>query len=387
MNGFTLVEILIGMVISLIGMILMFQAMSVWDARKRTTASGSDAQVAGSIAQFQISRDLDMAGYGFGNASAMGCTVNAYDITRTAPGTFTFTMAPVLISDGAAGTPDTVTVLYGSGSTMSANQTFTANPAGSMTLNTRIGLRTGDLVIGSDAATAAVNNANPAAAMCGLFEVTANNNADALSVSFGAGAYTNYMNNDNVTAVSALAATPLALLQQKFLNNTGTARYNNNTAQSVGATGSAFNLGPGPRLNVWAITNRRFLTVRNRLANETTANATEVAEGIINLQAEYGIDANNDGLVSNAEWTSTTPTTIASWRLLRSVRIALLARSQQYEAGVVTTTAPTWAGGAFTMTDLNGTVAANDNTPNDWRHYRYRVYETVVPLRNMLWGI
>jgi type IV pilus assembly protein PilW len=23
---------------------------------------------------------------------------------------------------------------------------------------------------------------------------------------------------------------------------------------------------------------------------------------------------------------------------------------------------------------------------NNWRHYRYRVYETVIPLRNMLWG-
>lgn len=25
-------------------------------------------------------------------------------------------------------------------------------------------------------------------------------------------------------------------------------------------------------------------------------------------------------------------------------------------------------------------------TPNNWRSYRYRVYETVVPLRNLVWG-
>jgi len=48
-RGFTLVEVLVGMAVALIGMVMMFQSMQVWDARKRTTAGGSDAQVAGSI--------------------------------------------------------------------------------------------------------------------------------------------------------------------------------------------------------------------------------------------------------------------------------------------------------------------------------------------------
>jgi type IV pilus assembly protein PilW len=31
-----------------------------------------------------------------------------------------------------------------------------------------------------------------------------------------------------------------------------------------------------------------------------------------------------------------------------------------------------------------GTVPASAQ-PNNWRHYRYRVFETIIPLRNHIW--
>ncbi len=359
------------MVIALIGMVMMFQTMSSWDARKRTTSSGSDAQISGGIGMFSLERDLKLAGYGFGNAAAMGCAVSANDTTRAGPGLFNFTMAPVIITDGVGGAPDTLTVLYGSGTTMSSSQTFSNLTTTSIRLNTRTGMRSGDLLIAADSGNL----------LCGLFEVSGNANADGVSVDIGSGAYINYANNQNVSAQTALGAAPLALLQAKFLNNSGTARYNNNTQKGVGVAGSAFNLGTAPRLNVWSIVNRRTLIVSNTLANQATA--TEVAEGIVNLQAEYGVDADNDGVISAAEWSAAAP---ALWTQLRAIRVALLARSQQYERTPVTPNAPTWAGGAFVMTNLDGTADTNPGTPNDWRHYRYRIYETVIPLRNMLWG-
>jgi type IV pilus assembly protein PilW len=387
-SGFTLVEVLVGMAVALIGMVMMFQAMQVWDARKRTTAGGSDAQVAGSIAMFSLERDLKMAGYGFGNATAMNCTVAAYDSRRSAPGTFSFPMVPVLIGDGPAGAPDSLTVLYGSGTTMSSSQSFNnltpppalANDSFKRT-NTRTGLRPGDLMIATDSGNA----------VCGLFEITGNANADGLTVDHGTGAYVNYTNNQNVTAQTLLGAAALAQLQSQFLNNTGTAIYNDGTAKGVGSTGAIFNLGTFPQLNVWQISNRRFLTVNNTLANQV-AN-TEVAEGIVNLQAEYGLDANADGVVDAAEWTVVTPATTAAWRQLRAIRVALLSRSQQYEKTAVTTVAPAWAGGAFTMRNIDGAADSNPvdgtgkGTPNNWRNYRYRVYETVIPLRNLVWGM
>lgn len=370
--GFTLVEILVGMAIAMIGMVMMFQAMGAWEGRKRTTASGSDAQVSGSIGMFTFERDLKLAGFGFGNAAAMGCTVSAYDSLRAAPGTYSFRLTPVEITDGASGAPDTITVLYGSATTMSSTQTFSFLDNNSVKLNNRTGMQRGDLLIAAD----------NGAGVCGLFEVTGDGDADGLSVDHGTVAYTNYVNNQNVTAQTTLSGTALAQLQAKFINNSGSPRFNDGTTKGIGVSGAAFNLGTAPRLNVWQITNRRFLTVSDVLSNQATP--TEVAEGIINLQAEYGVDANNDGTLSAGEWSAAAP---ADWRRLRSIRIAVLARSQQFEQAAATATAPSWAGGAFTMTNVDGTADSTPGNANDWRHYRYRVYETVVPLRNMLWGL
>lgn len=378
-QGFTLVEVLVGMAVALIGMVMMFQSMQIWESRKRTTAGGSDAQVSGSIALFSLERDLKMAGYGFGNAMAMNCAVAAYDSTRPAPSIFNFAMVPVLITDGAAGAPDTLAVLYGSSSTMSSSQSFdNVNPPpavandGFKRSNTRTGLRLGDLIIAADSGNA----------VCGLFEVTGNTNADGLTVDHGTGAYLNYVNNQNVTAQSALAADALARLQGQFLNNSGSARYNDGTAKGVGSSGALFNLGTAPQRNVWQIGTLRYLTVNNDLANQPAA--TEVAEGIINLQAEYGVDADGNGVIAAGEWSAAAP---ASWQQLRAIRVALLARSPQYEKTAVTAVVPAWAGGAFTMTNVDGTADTTPNNANDWRHYRYRVYETVIPLRNIVWGM
>ena len=81
----------------------------------------------------------------------------------------------------------------------------------------------------------------------------------------------------------------------------------------------------------------------------------------------------------------------------------MLVRSRQYErngdpaaSGVkaVTPTAanPYYFGDPtrkFLMTNVSGGPDTFDDTtadPNNWRYYRYRVYERVIPLRNMLWG-
>jgi type IV pilus assembly protein PilW len=58
----------------------------------------------------------------------------------------------------------------------------------------------------------------------------------------------------------------------------------------------------------------------------------------------------------------------------------VLARSQNYEKPATpgdpctaTQAAPTWSGGAFTVPD---------GLPSC---YKYRVFETVIPLRNVIW--
>ena len=64
---------MVGVAIGLIGIVVIFQVLQVWEERRRTTSSGSDAQVAGSIAMFNLEHELKQAGYGFGMSADIGC--------------------------------------------------------------------------------------------------------------------------------------------------------------------------------------------------------------------------------------------------------------------------------------------------------------------------
>ena len=56
---------------------------------------------------------------------------------------------------------------------------------------------------------------------------------------------------------------------------------------------------------------------------------------------------------------------------------APLARSAQLEKDIVTAAAPAWAGSGGNAIDVSADAS--------WRNYRYKVFETVVPLRNVAW--
>jgi type IV pilus assembly protein PilW len=358
-SGFSLIEILVGVAIGLIGIVIIFQVLTVSEARKRTTGSGTDAQIAGSIAMFNLERDVRLAGYGLGVSTYLGCSVYAYDTSRAAPN-FSFNLNPVEIIQGASGAPDTINVLWGNSSAFVSSQDFiTSTPTSKKTKSGRAGLQRGDLVI--------VAGNSPA--QCALVEVSGDSNADALTIDHTSGDY-----------ISAYPSSP-------GVYPAVTPRYNPAAGPAVPvvfSSGVIYNLGPSPQLDTWQIRNGRTLAWSDGLHNSTTWN--EVAEGIINLQAEYGVDADNDNMISNAEWTVTTPITSADWSKVRAIRVGLLARSQQYEKDAVTPTAPSWAAGAFAMTNVDGGADSSPGDANDWRHYRYRVYQTIVPLRNMIWG-
>jgi type IV pilus assembly protein PilW len=66
------------------------------------------------------------------------------------------------------------------------------------------------------------------------------------------------------------------------------------------------------------------------------------------------------------------------------VRIAIVTRSAQYETDVVTPPSLTMFGGADAIADVATTVTMTLTA--DQRHYRYKVLETVIPLRNAMWN-
>jgi type IV pilus assembly protein PilW len=78
-----------------------------------------------------------------------------------------------------------------------------------------------------------------------------------------------------------------------------------------------------------------------------------------------------------------------------ALKVAVVSRSDQYEKEEVTTTDPLWdvgltstiagvaACGASKCITLKIPRTANST---DWKHYRYKVFDSVIPLRNMLWS-
>ena len=126
----------------------------------------------------------------------------------------------------------------------------------------------------------------------------------------------------------------------------------------------------------------------------TAPTARDVYPNIVILQALYGKDTDADGIVDTYD--RVTPTNTAAWQQVRSIRVAVVARSAQYEKDLVTTANPLWDVGTTTTVTVTPAAAACGSSQcitlnvqttvgSDWQHYRYKVFDTVVPLRNLLW--
>jgi type IV pilus assembly protein PilW len=375
-RGVTLVEILVGVLIAMIGIVVIFSVLAVAESRKRTTTAGSDAQTAGAIALFSLERDLKLAGYGFGTFGAsnpINCMVDAYDALRGGAGgpDFDFPLASVMITQGAGGAPDTVTAFYGNSNLIVAGKAFTFSSFNTKVTSSSLGGRTG-LLKGN---VLLIAGQTGGALACQLVELTDNTNVDAITINHGTGTYT-----PDGAAASV------------------TARYNKASGPAF-TNGFIYDLGNAPVRSVWSIQTLNGvprLVVQDDMhwvdADGDGVNDTlQVFDDVIDLQAEYGVatDSNADGQLDRiGAWQTVAPADMSS---VYAVRLALLARSKQAEKEKVTGAAPSWTGGAFTMRNIDGSADTNpgDATkgdPNNWRNYRYRVYETLVPLRNVVWG-
>jgi type IV pilus assembly protein PilW len=404
MHGMSLIEILVGLVIGLLGILVIFQVLSVTEDRKRTTVHGSDAQSAGAIGLYQLQRDVQLAGYGFSGAhtTQVGCLVQAWD-TLPAPGrSINFRLYPLEVVQGAAGAPDTLRVLYGSSDQFVTSRAWTASGVEKAMSGGRGGFDFGDLVVlTGDPATAAAETP------CVLVQVTSRPMAQP----------------NNIGHAQAYALNPGPPADVLSSNATPTPRFNKDATWPVWVpaaptAGFALNLGKQPRRIEWRVTVPGEASPNRLISTETLFNGTaqEIADGIINLQAEYGVDRNNNQVIEDNEWTETPPNNALtpsdvnnpcsdnpsrSWRCVRAIRVALLARSSHWDKSACTPNPQRTSGSSgaiarvnFTMTNVDGTAPTageaacteDPPSPNNWRRYRYSVYETVIPMRNMIWG-
>ena len=374
---------MIGLLIGLFTVLAVTQTYLAWGEQHRTIVAKNDAQTTVTLAAYAIDQDLRQAAQGFGSAmtsdpmdfadAVAGCPVSGTALAGGATTPIQFLMQGLQIIDGGAGgAPDQIVSTYGSSDFRVFPERIVVQSGTVKRVMNASGMHAGDVVV------LALDGAGSA---CLLAEISSTDPALLLTDKAFAIQTGNYQ-----SFYKPLGSTSVAMFNQA--GGTGATNYH-----------TVYDLGPTPQVNRWEI---GVAAPMNPVLQKTPllpvdgnfVPTREVAEGIVNLQAQYGYDSNGDGRIDAGEWVDADSTTSAPsiggatpvWRRVLAVRYAILARNRNYEAPPFSAPNPVWAGGRFTMTDIGGNADTNPSSPLNWRNYRYSVYESVVPMRNMLWG-
>jgi type IV pilus assembly protein PilW len=356
--GFSLIELLVGLIIGLLTTLVIMQVFSVFEGQKRTTSGTTDAQTNGSIGLYSLQRDVQLAGFGLPlfdqRHMPLNCTDTVFNLAAVAAPAMSATTAnlvPITITDRASSLGgDTIAVRYGNSTSGGVPMLVTSSSAGTtVALDTSVGCAIKDTVIAVTESTCVVTR------VTGFTVPNKVNISPAITVDIGS--------------------------DPKFSTRFSCVGMWNDVTYSVSGTQLIKDSTP-----------------------DGVANGTPIVDGIVSLQAQYGISAaNNQNQV--AQWvdatgiwanTATTPS-LANRNRIKAVRVAIIARNGLLEKGVVSagcssTTNPNPTGVcAWDATSASPTTASPAPTVDlthlaDWNRYRYKVYESVIPLRNMIWA-
>ena len=401
-RGFGLIEIMVGLVIGLIAVLVIFQVYTVAEGFKRNTTAAGEAQMNGLFSTFVLGMEL-----GNGGAAMAVAASDLAACTDTGNIATTFRPIPVLITDGGGnGNPDSFVVTYSMATTLASTAMFNA-PAAPSDLTYQIqspgGFHKGDLIIGI---------ANPAGtnSACASSKVTADPGPFTVPPTCDP--------NDPNKSGNCLA--------NVTIKHTGT----NIAFTGTGLPGSStlFNMGPADRAQKiqYKVCDKRAGCPQPPVCNQATpctldstplldANGqplanpvgNPLASNIVNMKMEYGIDSDLDqkGLLdtwvqaSAAGWdpASLLPAAITKINQIKAIRIGIIVQSEQFDKNLAGFTGGDYLNGdydwvLFDCADANkancpgrltGSVPASISPPGNWR---FRKYETVIPLRNEIWN-
>jgi type IV pilus assembly protein PilW len=348
-RGLTLIEVLISMVVSLFVTLAVYQTFAASEGYRRAATSGGDATFNGSIAMYALQRDARMAGYGINVISVLGCRVLAYDEGVDPPREFEFALVPARITQGVAGAPDTIEILYSSTDASPVPVRLTQalpTPAANFHVDSAFGIVAGQLLVvaepGQD---------------CTLQQATNTPSLEAPG------------RQDLLIHNSGMYRSPYGTMVAARYNKPG------GLGPSYTLAAMIFPIGIAPTAARYSIQNDTLVVDPFLQGNV----ALPVAAGIVQLQAQYGKDTDADGVIN--VWDEITPVAANDWAGVIALRVGLVSRSALAERAdlatgqcTTTTVQPQWAGGVFDLT-----------ARADWRCFRYRVFETTISLRNMIW--
>ncbi len=376
-RGVTLVELLVAMAIGLVVVLAVTSVLTIGQAQKRTTTSANDMNQSGSYASYVLDRAVRSAGSGFTQSWDLGVFGCRLSVARggtailpraTAfPGAFAgflggatgsanLRVAPALIGKSQSSGGSDVLMLMGGNAAAGDVARPVRVPgvlsANELRLDNVLAVAAGDMALMSQAGTTD----------CLIEQVATPSAPDVLPLG---GTYYNAAAPFSTIRASGLA-TP------SYLTPLGNVASGNVQFQLIGVDA-----------------NRTLFSYDLlRLAGAgTDADATSaIAEGVLALHALYGLDTDGDGIVN--QWVDPgatgfdIATMMASPALLRQVmaiRVALVLRGSNYEK------LPVSPPSLILFGDLPPALQQTVSLPTvDDSHFRYRVVDSVIPVRNML---
>ena len=367
-RGFGLIEVMVAMLIGMLASIVIFQVASVSERQKRTTTGSADAQTNAAFALYAIERDAKMAGFGLEADTLAGCkkTYSYFNDGENAPASLKAYDLPAAISlkDGAGSIPDRIQIVYysnpaednfiiPSGATLTSEMVA---PGDDIFVNSTAGCEKGKLALLQQVQIEEEYK-------CTVIQVT--------DVNYG---------TSKITHAAG-----------------GPPTYNPPVAYMTANTWPTYKKGDVLRCGVSVSPTTRTYSldsVTNELKAEDSAaggGSQTISANIVALQAQYGVaDAGATAVNRADQWTDATGNwaegalSVANGKRIKALRVAVVARSSEYEkpeGNACTTTTSDMVDGWSAWANLS----AVKNLP-DWQCYRYKVVETVIPLRNVIWA-
>ena len=413
-SGFTMVELMVGMVIGLVAVVVMFQVFETSEKFRRTTSGGGDATQNAALSVFLLERDARMAGYGLNYDPLLGCQARVY--YEPTGQQIAFNLQPVSITNGLLGAPDEVTFVYGGGELAQfpgamdqVYPTFGGGLANTFVFrDSRFQFRPGDFILAGEVPgtgqpmkdctgyqVTGLPNPNPGQQGDRVLAVQGSYTDDA-----GAAKTTLYNPpNGQVPGPYTVNPYPIAVWQRK---------------DRIG--GRVFDLGPVPTVVRYRVLNEQLI-VEDLMRPDDPA--TVVADGVVQFQVQYGYSQNCPAAAPAlpARYTACsiagTATSVAEinhaaspdawgdamrmpagptvWRRVIAIRLAVVTRAPEPEKpdpvlGCATTTQlPLWKSNKPILTSSGTPLDVSISNPAGWKCFRYRVTEMTVPLRNFMW--
>ncbi|MDH3210692.1 MAG: PilW family protein [Burkholderiaceae bacterium] len=392
-RGFTLVELMVAVTVGLILSLVITGTVLNVGKQFRVVGSNISAQGSAQIALSLIDVAGRAAGAGMFNNGQLICpALNAWRDGVVTSNNAVF--MPAVISDGGSNSASD-TIVFTSGNAarpLSAAPLVDTTPTNATTVvvSNAGGFQNGDFAL-----LGAPGSGQP----CLLFRVTAAPTVDGVACAGNATACTTLTRTGAATGYNPPGAVFATAPSYGFATDTG-------VVPAVFGPAVVTNLGSNFVRNAFAVQCQALIQynaftdapacTQSPLGFSGGANA--LATDVVLMHAQYGLSAaaNSDIVTSwvnaTAAWAAPSAANVGR---IKALRVVIVVRSKEAESTTVTEASCTNTNGVVntgpcSFQDANAPVidlsAVAVTAGKTWRHYRYRVHQAVVPLRNVIWS-